>query len=143
MLIRPARADDASALAPLFADWEHAQPPEFIAERLSAWSATPYAEVLVAELEGALAGVVAVAATPHLARPGRFARLVGLAVGSGFRRRGVGAALVRATEELARSWHCDRLELTSSRWRDEAPAFYVALGYRDQSDRQARYLRAL
>jgi hypothetical protein len=27
--------------------------------------------------------------------------------------------------------------------RAAAPAFYVALGYRDQSERQARYLRAL
>lgn len=143
MLIRPAHTGDAAALAPLFSDWAHPQPPELIAERLAAWSAAPHAEVLVAELDRRLAGLVAVSASLHLARPGRFGRLVGLAVGSEFRRRGVGAALVHAAEELARSWGCDRLEVTSSRWRDTAPKFYVALGYRDQSERQGRYLRPL
>ena len=42
----------------------------------------------------------------------------------------------------ARDWACDRLELTSSRSRTEAHAFYPALGYM-QSERQARYRREL
>jgi GNAT superfamily N-acetyltransferase len=143
MLIRAAQPEDVPGLVPLFSDWAHAQPAEVVAERLAEWSATPRAEVLVAEIEGAAAGVAAVAATPHFARPRRFARLIGLAVATGFRRRGVGAALVRAAEELAREWDCDRLELTSSRRRDEAHGFYLALGYADQSERQARYSRPL
>ena len=143
MQIRAAQPDDASDLVPLFAAWEHPQPADVIAGRLAEWRETPRAEVLVAEIEGAVAGVAAVTASPHFARPGRFGRLIGLAVGTGFRRRGVGAALLRAAEELARSWGCDRLELTTSRWRDEAPAFYAAVGYQDQSERQARFMRSL
>jgi ribosomal protein S18 acetylase RimI-like enzyme len=143
MEIRAAQPHDAPDLVALFADWDHPQPEDVISERLAEWAGTPRAEVLVAELDGGVAGLAAVHATPHLARPGRFARLIGLAVAREFRRRGVAAALVRAAEELARNWGCDRLEATSSRWREEAPALYAALGYEDQSERQARFMRPL
>ena len=114
-----------------------------ISERLAPWSATPRAQVLVAELDGAVARMAAVCPSPHLARPGRFARLVGLVVAEQCRRRGVATALLRAAEALGSEWQCDRLELTSARSRAEAPAFYGALGYRDQSEHQARYAREL
>lgn len=143
MLIRPARADDAASLVELYAAWSHPQPEPVIAERLAVWHATRHARVLVAELDGAVAGVAAVSATPHFARPGHFARLVGIAVGEQFRRRGVASALVDAAQALAREWGCDRIEATSTRSRDEAPRFYAALGFDDASDRQARYVRIL
>ena len=68
---------------------------------------------------------------------------MGLVVHAGHRRRGVGAALVRAAEDIARDWGCDRMEVTSRRSRAEAPGFYPALGYEDQSPRQARFIRPL
>jgi GNAT superfamily N-acetyltransferase len=135
--IRPARAQDAAALVPLFEDWSHPLPAAAIEERIATWEATPRAALLVAELDGDVAGVVAVNATPHLARRDSFARLVGLVVSSAHRRRGIGEALVRAAEARARGWGCHRLELTSTRTRSEAPAFYTALGYVDLSERQA------
>ena len=143
MRVRPATAADAPALAAVFEAWGHAQPAEVIRERLETWGGTPLAAVLVAERDETVAGVVAVSASPHLARPGRFARLAGLAVHRDHRRRGVATALVRAAEDLARTWDCDRLELTSTRSRAEAPGFYAALGYEDRSARQARYVRPL
>jgi N-acetylglutamate synthase-like GNAT family acetyltransferase len=143
VLIRPARAGDVPALVGLYADWGHPQPAEVIADRISEWAETPRAEVLVAELEGVVVGVAGVSAGPHLARSGRFARLTGLAVAATARRRGVATALVRAAEALAREWECDRVEVTSSRWRTEAPGFYAALGYADHSEHQARYIRPL
>ena len=143
MQIRAARAGDAAALEAVFADWGHALAPDAIAERLCEWASTPLAEVLVAAVDGEVVGVAAVAASPHLARPGRFARLIGLAVRASHRRRGIAAALLRAVEEQARGWGCHRVELTSSRWRAEAPAFYEAMGYTDRSPEQARYVREL
>jgi GNAT superfamily N-acetyltransferase len=143
MEIRRARAADAEALVPLYAQWGYPQPAEAIAERLALWASTPLAEVLVAEADGALAGMVGVCAAPHLALPGRYGRVGGLSVDAGFRRRGVGAALIGAAEELARSWGCDRMEITSSRSRAEAPGFYPAIGYEDRCERSARFIRPL
>lgn len=143
VLIRPARAGDATALAPLFTEWGHEQPASVISALLVEWEQTPRADVLVAEVTEGLAGMVAVSATPNLGRPGRTAQLRGLVVAATHRRRGVGAALVRAAEDHAREWHCDRLELVSSRSRGAAHAFYPALGYEEQSGRQARYVRRL
>lgn len=143
VLIRSATAVDASALGPMFAQWGHEQAAEAIAARLVDWEQTPRADVFVAALGGVLAGVAAVAATPHLARPGRTARLAALVVAADYRRRGVATALLRAAEQRAREWDCDRLELTSSRQRAAAHAFYEAQGYEEQSERHARYLRPL
>jgi GNAT superfamily N-acetyltransferase len=143
VLIRAAHVDDVPSLVPLYSAWGHPQPATIVAERLAAWEATAYARVLIAELDAAVAGIAAVSASPHLARPGRFARLAGLAVADRFRRRGVATALVHAAEALAREWDCDRVEITSTRSREEAPRFYAALGYQDHSQRQARYIRSL
>jgi hypothetical protein len=103
--IRPARAGDVPALIPLFEQWGHEQPEAVIAAQLDMWRRTPFAEVLVAEIDDAAAGVAAVFAAPHLAGPGRFGRLVGLVVANAHR--------------------------------------YLALGYDEQSDHHARYLRRL
>jgi GNAT superfamily N-acetyltransferase len=143
MQIRRARSDDAPRLVALYEQWGYGQPAKAIAERLALWSATVEAEVLVAEIDGALAGMVGVFSSPHLALPGRYGRIAGLSVDGAFRRRGVGAALIGAAEELARSWGCDRIEVTSSRARSEAPGFYPAVGYEDVCARSARFIRPL
>ncbi len=129
--IRRVRPDDGPSLVPLFAQWGHPLDAVAVRAQIAAWAATPCAEFLVAEVDGAVVGLAGVSAGPHLARPGRLARLTGLAVDASVRRRGVGAALVAAAEELT----------TGS--RAEAPAFYAALGYEDRSPVQARFTRAL
>jgi GNAT superfamily N-acetyltransferase len=143
MHIRRARSDDAPRLVALYEQWGYGQPASAIAERLALWAETPNAEVLVASLDDVLAGMVGVYASPHLALRGRFGRIGGLSVDAAFRRRGVGAALIGAAEELARSWGCDRMEITSSRSRAEAPGFYPAIGYEDICGRSARFIRPL
>jgi GNAT superfamily N-acetyltransferase len=143
MEIRRARPDDAERLVPLYEQWGYPQPASAVTERLALWAGTPQAEVLVAEVDGALAGMIGVCTTLHLALPGTFARVGGLSVDRAFRRRGVGAALVGAAEALARTWGCDRVEITSSRSRAEAPGFYAAIGYDDVCGRSARFIRQL
>jgi predicted N-acetyltransferase YhbS len=143
VLIREAQVQDAAAVAGLLTQLGYPHAEAEAAERLASWADTPHAEVLVAELDGAVVGVTSVSAFPHLARPGRRARLASLSVDAAHRRRGIGAALVRAAEERAREWGCDEMEITSRRTRPEAPVFYPALGYEDRSPRQARFMRPL
>ena len=142
MRIRRATIDDAPALVPLFAAWGYPQPAERIAARLPEWEG-PQRALLVAEAVDDLAGFVAVCTTPHLALPGVFGRVIGLAVGPAHRRRGVGAALLDAAEALGREWGCDRMEITTSRLRPEASHFYAARGYDDRCGRSARFIRPL
>ena len=138
MEIRAARRSDAPALVPLFADWDHPQPADVIEAVLTEWTRHDDRVILVAVVDDGLAGLAAVSTGPHLSRPGRYARLVGLVVGADYRRRGIASALLDEAERRARAWACDQLELTSGRFREEAHQFYPARGYEETSGHHAR-----
>jgi len=78
---------------------------------------------LVAECEGRLAGVVIGA------WDGRRGWLHHLAVDPGFRRRGIGSALVREVETRLRARGCLKVNLLVFADNSEARAFYRRLGY--------------
>jgi ribosomal protein S18 acetylase RimI-like enzyme len=99
--------------------------------------------VLVAESGGSPAGFVAAYATRRMDRPGSFARVVGLAVDPAHQRSGVGRRLLAAVEAWSGETGCDEIEITSSRSRDAAHAFYRALGFTDLCERSARFRRPL
>lgn len=143
MLIRPARPADARDLVPLYADWDHPADLDVVETVLAAWSGSADRAILVAQDGAAVAGFAAVAAVPHLARPGCGARLVGLVAGRAHRRRGVATALLAAVEQWARARGCDQVELTSARTRTAAHQFYPARGYEETSGHHARYLKRL
>jgi GNAT superfamily N-acetyltransferase len=143
VLIRSARPDDVPALLPLFEQWGHAQSREAVAAVLAEWDRTTRAEILVCEVDGDVAGMVAVSAGPSFGRPGRYAHLSGLVVSPSHRREGIGGALLDAVEEWARDWGCDYLELTSSRSRTAAHVFYPARGFEETSGHHARYVRSI
>ena len=91
-------------------------------------------EMLVALLDGRLAGCVGISV-----RGGRFGipgclRLLGLDVGPSFRRRGVGSALVRAVEDRARRDGTQRVQLEVAVENDVAIDLYEKLGYRREGD---------
>lgn len=143
MMIREVSRSDAPALVPLYADWDHPATADTIDAVLDAWAGHDDRVILVAEQGGAVAGLAAVATVPHLTRPGSGARLIGLVVGRDHRRRGVASALLLAAERRALAWGCDRLELTSARFRAEAHLFYPARGYEETSGHHARYVKTL
>ena len=127
--IRPAEPADAPALVPLLAQLGYPAAAEAVAARLAALLGSPRDAVLVAEAEGALLGVLALhwGGMLHLAGP--VARIGTLVVAEAARSRGIGAALVRTAEALARRQGCALIELTTARERERTHAFYAAQGY--------------
>jgi RimJ/RimL family protein N-acetyltransferase len=143
LTVRPARLADAPALAHLLTELGYPQDAEQARAQLAAWAGDPRGTVLVAESDGSPAGVAAAHAVPYLERPGSFARVVALAVDRARRRSGVGRQLLAAVEAWALSLGCRDIEITSSRTRDDAHAFYDSLGFVDLCDRSARFKRPL
>jgi GNAT superfamily N-acetyltransferase len=149
VLIRPATAADADAIAALLVTtWRAAYrgivPDEFLArldpaERAARWrELIPDTTVLVAEEDGELAGVAALAIPAReLDEPG-IGEIAVLYVHPSHWRRGIGRALVDAAGAELRDGGCDEAVL----WVFEANAsgrgFYAALGFSPDGARQAR-----
>jgi GNAT superfamily N-acetyltransferase len=140
--IREARADDTTALVPLFAELGYPDLPARVGARVEAVRAEPASTVLVAEEDGALVGFVSASVIPLAHEDGGWCRISALVVSSDRRRAGVGRTLVEAVERFARSHGCRYSEVTSGERpeRDAAHRFYGALGYEEVS---RRFLKTL
>jgi len=143
MLIRPVDTDDVAGLVSLFAEWDHPLSAPDVRAVIDEWGSTARSEVLVADVDGEVAGMVAVSVGPRFARPGRYGHLAGIAVAANHRRRGVGTLLLKAAEGYVYACGGDRLELTSSRSREAAHDFYRSHGFEETSQHHARYVRPL
>jgi len=143
LVIRPARFTDAGEMAHLLTELGYPQDAEAARAQLGLWAGDPRGTVLVAELGGSPAGVIAAHVIPHFGRAGSFVRVLALAVDSTSRRAGVGRRLLAAVEEWAAGLGCRDIELTSRRTREDAHAFYQALGFEDVSGRSALFRRSL
>ena len=91
--------------------------------------ADPNAAVLVAELDGTIAGVASIVTRPRLNWVTPEAWIADLVVDPGRRRRGVGKALVDACAAHARGRGCHLLRLECGTSRHEAHALYEAYGF--------------
>lgn len=141
--VRPVDRDDLSRVTDLLAQLGYPATTGQVRERLDRWLADPYGMLLVAEVDGAVAGVAALHAITLLEHDGRLGRLVALVVDEAYRGHGVGRVLVDRVEQEARRFGCRDLEITSSRHRADAHRFYLGLGYEDVCGRSARFLKRL
>lgn len=98
------------------------------------FGARPYAEVVLAELDGQVAGFALFFHnfSTFLARPGIY--LEDLFVRPACRGHGVGKALLMHLAQLAVQRDCGRLEWSVLDWNVDAIGFYEKLGARAQSD---------
>ncbi|KFU79255.1 GNAT family N-acetyltransferase [Amycolatopsis lurida] len=144
MEIRHARTTDAPAVTALLTELGYPDNDvEDVRGRLERWARHPEGAAFVAEAGGEVVGVVAVVAIPLLERPGSGGRIVALVVDETKRGTGIGRELVAAAEAEALRWGCDTMEVTSSRHRTAAHAFYRARGYEDRCEHSARFIRRL
>jgi GNAT superfamily N-acetyltransferase len=144
MDVREVGADDAEAVAGLLGELGYPSTPAEVMRRLENWTADPRSRVLLAtDDDGRVVGSMSVHAIPHLERDGRWLRIESLVVAAGSRGTGAGRLLIDAAEELARSWECHAIEVTSSRRREGAHAFYRRVGFDDICDRSGRFWKDL
>jgi GNAT superfamily N-acetyltransferase len=96
--------------------------------RRTLFGARPYAEVLIARMDGNPAGYALFfhSYSTFLARPGMY--LEDLFVLPELRSRGVGKALLRGVAKIARQRDCGRLEWSVLDWNESAIGFYRRVG---------------
>src|SRR3954469_14096763 len=131
MLIRPARTEDIGAIVRAY-DWLFEAPgsvpprwdPDRAAGRLRGAIESPAAEVLVADVDGRVAGICTVYDDFDSVRFGRRAWVEDLAVDPAERSRGLGKGLLEAARDWARERGCSHLELDSGMDRTDAHRFY-------------------
>lgn len=133
--IRPAVGADAGAIAAILAagSLRSAEDPSGLAAYRAALDeieADPLSRVLVAELAGSVVGACQLIMFRHLQeRGGLCAEIESMHVASGHRSAGIGAALLEAAVEAARSAGCYRIQLTSNKARGDAHRFYARHGF--------------
>ena len=128
ILLRPAHATDAEAIATMFTDEGFPAGPSDIVARLERFG-TAHARVIVAEHEGALLGFIAIHALPRFEHDDWIVRILALVVDAGARERGVGRALMAEAERVGREVGAAFIELTAGHHRPEARQLYESLGY--------------
>lgn len=139
-LLRRATPSDAAGVARLLAELGYECAVADAAERIRAMAAEGRQSLIVADLHGELCGLVALDVMYFLPLGCNTCRITALVVGEGFRQFGVGRALLREAEHLARQRGAARIEVTTAEHRHEAHDFYRACGYAESSRRFVRRL---
>jgi N-acetylglutamate synthase-like GNAT family acetyltransferase len=138
--IRDATAADAAALARLLAELGYPASEREASEHVARFAADPASRVQVAEVAGRVVGLVATHLVPRFDDELLSCRVMDIVVAVDQRRSGVGRALMAAAEREARRGGATRVDLSSGFERDDAQAFYRALGYESRSRNFAKRL---
>jgi GNAT superfamily N-acetyltransferase len=134
LTVRSAQAEDAEALAGLFARLGYTTTPAVIARQFGVYQPGSAFHAFTAEhvpLEGPprLVGAATVSIQQRLYAARPVAQLTALVTDAEARQLGVGRALVKVVAELARTTRCERLFVRSDRRRTESHDFYRMLGF--------------
>lgn len=139
--IRDARLADAQALASLVSQLGYPASAEAMADRLRRITQSDADRLVVAELDGSVAGLAALHVSLSIEYDEPAAKLSAIVVDQAHRRRGVDEALVNEMEREARARGCCLVFVTSAARREDAHAFYRSLGFQKTGSRFAKALR--
>jgi len=137
--IRDGRLEDAADIAALLTQLGYPSDEPAVEERIDRLQIVGD-RIVVAEIEGKVAGVAHLQVTPALERHAPVARIGALVVDEAYRGQGIGRALVDAVEAEARLRGCELLYVTTSNDRNDARAFYQRLGLEVTGRRYSRML---
>jgi ribosomal protein S18 acetylase RimI-like enzyme len=126
--LRPARPEDATAIAALLTDEGFPAGPSDIVDRLGRF-ATPQSRVIVAEHDQVILGFIAVHAMARFEHGDWIVRILALVVDAGARERGVGRTLMSEAERVGHELGAAFVEVTAGHHRPEARHLYESLGY--------------
>jgi predicted N-acetyltransferase YhbS len=138
-VIRRATAGDAAAFARLIGQLGYQASAGDVVSRLEAVAAAGN-HTLVAERDGKVIGCLTTSKTHVIHRPAPVGRISMMVVEEALRGQGIGAALVRAAEQVLAEQGCYMIEVTSNLRRTDAHRFYEKLGYERTSVRLAKEL---
>ncbi len=127
-------------MAELLGELGYPTTPEQAAERIERITADPATWLVVAELDGDVAGFGVLHVQNLVERDEPGVEVAGLVVGERFRRRGIGELLMEALEQEARARGGKVMVLNTAHRRADAHAFYEAFGYEHTGRRYAKEL---
>lgn len=138
VVFRNATRDDVLAVVRLLADdplgsrrerFETPLPQCYL-DAFAAIDADPNNELIVAERDGAVVGVLQLTYIPGMTYEGSARSLIeGVRIEAGSRSLGLGRALFEHAIERSRSRGCRLVQLTTDKTRPGAKRFYEALGF--------------
>jgi len=140
LALREPRPEDADAVAALLDELGYPSSVDQAAERIAWIGHDPSTLLLVAEVEGEVAGLAALHVRNLIERDDVGCSVAALVVAERFRRLGIGARLSEAIEAEARARGCETLALHTAHRRADAHAFYESLGYEHTGRRYAKTL---
>lgn len=139
MIIREAIIEDAFAICNIScADLGYDCSCEFVSTRISNLD-KGREKVFVAEVNGIVAGYIHAEKYQTLYFEPMI-NILGLAVSSEFRRRGIGRMLLKRAERWANEVGIHKIRLNSGASRKEAHSFYRAMGY-NKGKGQIRFIK--
>jgi N-acetylglutamate synthase-like GNAT family acetyltransferase len=127
--IRPARLQDAAAIAALLHQLGYERPPAEVAPHIQASAANPETRILVALTpDGRIAGCLQAVITRRLAE-GDCGEIASLVVDAACRSQGIGAHLVQKAAEWLQTCSIGRLRVRCNLKRARAHRFYENFGF--------------
>jgi GNAT superfamily N-acetyltransferase len=140
LTIRDAQRGDSESIAQLLDQLGYPADPAAVESRLERLRIVGD-RVVVAEVDGRVAGLAQLHVSPSLEFDRPAAKLAALVVDETRRGKGVGRALVETMEARARARGCVLLFLTTAEHREGAHAFYRRIGLEHTGRRFAKRLK--